>query len=340
MQKVIEKYIYAVTKRCPAAQRDEIKKELASNIYDMLGNNSHPSDKEIDDVLHKIGNPIYVAAKYQTEEKYVVPPVFYQDYIQILKGTLIGFGILGLLVGSIQGFTTPLANSGPIAVIGFIFGQTVENITSFLLSGFAIVTLAFWSYNVPSIKERVDHWLANWKVSDLLDVPSDNKKDKLVGRINIFFEMFFTLLFSVAFSVFFIFYFDQIGFYVDGALVAQMLNPEIKELFAFLILIGLISTFFFYLYYLKEGKKSLGVVIYTTLNGFYSLIVTLVFVTYPNIVLPSFIEYIADYFSFSVLDVTRWFEYAFIIIIVIALLSFIIEQLVLWIKYAYQKRKN
>ncbi len=235
MQKTIEKYIYAVTKRCPVGQRDEIKKELESNIYDMLGDNDAPSDKEIDDVLHKIGNPIYVAAKYQTEEKYVVHPVFYEDYILILKITLIGFGVLGMLVGIIQGFTTPLNNAEPFEFIGFIFGQMLENVTSFLLSGFAFVTLAFWSYNVPSIKEKIDHWLANWKVSDLMEVPSEEKKEKLVGRITIFFEMFFTMLFSVAFSVLFIFYFDQIGFYVDGVMVSQILNPEVKDLFALLI---------------------------------------------------------------------------------------------------------
>ncbi|MDD4188308.1 MAG: hypothetical protein PHX04_06130 [Bacilli bacterium] len=47
MNKLIDKYIYAVTKRCNKTDRIEIKKELEANIYDMLGNNLNPTDLEI-----------------------------------------------------------------------------------------------------------------------------------------------------------------------------------------------------------------------------------------------------------------------------------------------------
>ena len=96
----------------------------------------------------------------------------------------------------------------------------------------------------------------------------------------------------------------------------------------------------YYIYYLKAGNKNLNVLIYASLNSLYSVIVTIVFMSYPNIILPSFIDYIADYFSLNVVDVTKWFEYVYTIIIVIAVLSFIIEQLVTWIKYGLRKQKK
>ena len=39
MANLIDKYIYEVTRRLPEKDREDVKKELAANIYDMLRDN-------------------------------------------------------------------------------------------------------------------------------------------------------------------------------------------------------------------------------------------------------------------------------------------------------------
>lgn len=83
MKKIIERYIYAVTKRLPERMRDEVKEELNANIHDMLPKN--PTDQDIDELLHKLGHPRELARNYHGEDRYVISPLFYDDYIQVLK---------------------------------------------------------------------------------------------------------------------------------------------------------------------------------------------------------------------------------------------------------------
>jgi hypothetical protein len=74
MEKMIERYIYAVTKRLPEAMKEEVKEELNGNIYDMLPEN--PTDEDIDKVLHELGHPRELARNYRCHDRYVVSPLF------------------------------------------------------------------------------------------------------------------------------------------------------------------------------------------------------------------------------------------------------------------------
>ncbi len=175
MNKIIDRYVYAVIRRLPEHKRVEIKKELEANIYDMLPNN--PTEQQIDTVLHQLGHPMVVAHKYQEENVYVVNPVFYQDYKNILMLVMAGGALLGLLVALITSFTDPSINGEIGHLIGAIISQSLENIIGFAFAGFTIVTLIFWAFNTPKAKPKMDDYLKNWKTKDLNAVPRDTKKD-------------------------------------------------------------------------------------------------------------------------------------------------------------------
>lgn len=56
----IDRYIYAVTKRLPHSQRDDIAEELHGLIEDMLAEyaqSSEITDNDVEEVLMKLGNP-------------------------------------------------------------------------------------------------------------------------------------------------------------------------------------------------------------------------------------------------------------------------------------------
>ncbi len=79
----IDRYVYAVTRYLPEDIRADVSKELYSNIEDMLPEEA--TDQEIKQVLLKFGSPSKLASEYNPKKRYLVGPVFYDQYISILK---------------------------------------------------------------------------------------------------------------------------------------------------------------------------------------------------------------------------------------------------------------
>ena len=78
----------------------DVEKELSSNIYDMLGEN--PTEDEIDqyymklEVLERL--PI-ITKKINTMSFH---PLYYDDYLRVLKLVLIIVGVVMIVIGSID----------------------------------------------------------------------------------------------------------------------------------------------------------------------------------------------------------------------------------------------
>jgi len=61
MKQLIDRYIYDVVRRLAEKDRDEVSRELESNIYDMLPDD--PSEEDIRKVLYDLGAPCGLAEK-------------------------------------------------------------------------------------------------------------------------------------------------------------------------------------------------------------------------------------------------------------------------------------
>jgi len=83
--KLIERYVYAVTKHMPDDQRQEVAKELRANIEDMLEDKGSRSEKHIKQVLIELGDPDVLAATYRGSKQYVVGPEYYPVYVRTLR---------------------------------------------------------------------------------------------------------------------------------------------------------------------------------------------------------------------------------------------------------------
>ncbi|CDR30756.1 Uncharacterised protein [Acholeplasma oculi] len=332
MQKTIDKYVYAVIRRCPKDQRQEIKKELESSILDMLSDYENPTELDLEVVLHKIGNPIHVAFQYQESPKHVVEPVFYQDYITILKFVLITFSMLAVLVSVIQALTTFNMNE-PTSIIGTLFANFFENIYSFLMFAFAITTLVFWAYQLPEVRKSIDEKLKNWKTSDLNEVPKDieNKKEdsRVVMMIGFLFQLFFSLLFSGLFLAFF----NQIGIYQNGEFITAFFNPDYYIYFVINIAMFNVFIVINFLFKFYKGKETFHSLLTETILEFIATIMSIVILLLPNLIHPNFIPEFALLFN---LDVTSVETYTYgILYLVIGLIVFfeMIEYMSRWIKY-------
>ncbi|MDF2536663.1 MAG: hypothetical protein K0R18_2825, partial [Bacillales bacterium] len=107
---LIERYIYAVTKRLPEAQREDVAKvtkrlpeaqredvakELRGNIEDMLSDN--PSQHEIEGVLIELGEPSKLATEFRGKKRYLIGPEHFDQYISILKIVAIILAIISFV---------------------------------------------------------------------------------------------------------------------------------------------------------------------------------------------------------------------------------------------------
>jgi|GEM_PF-6256256 len=103
---MINKYVYAVSKKLPKNMKDDVEKELRSNIDDMLGGDY--SNESISEVLKQLGPPNDLADEYCKTKKYIIPPYLYDEYISFLqKSTIVYVGFFAILhlLGALIDFT-------------------------------------------------------------------------------------------------------------------------------------------------------------------------------------------------------------------------------------------
>jgi len=184
---MVERYIYAVTKKLPERQRSDIEQELRSLIEDMLSaqaKNDPPTAEDVEAVLRELGDPAQLADRYRAKQSYLIGPENYDTYILVLKIVFaaVAFGIT--LAMTISYFVEPPKSIMDLFVdyFGGIFGA--------LLQVFAWVTVIFAiieSRSLPLSREFKDE---QWSLADLPELPDRN----LMIRLS---EPIISLLFAV-----------------------------------------------------------------------------------------------------------------------------------------------
>lgn len=146
---LIERYLYAATRRLPRKQREDVARELRGLVDDMLcercGDRT-PEEKDIRIVLTELGSPQELYAKYDEDaQKCLIGQPYYGTYVFVLKivlacaafGLTVSAGILQLL--------EPQAWYGAVA-------QWLAMLWQGLLSAFAFVTVLFSVFYRKGIK--------------------------------------------------------------------------------------------------------------------------------------------------------------------------------------------
>lgn len=138
-QDLMERYIYAVTRRLPRAQREEIADELRELIGDML--EADPA-AGMEGVLLELGDPAEFAGRYASPDQCLIGPAYFENYKWLLKVVLlcatIPVFVLSLASGVIEHWTDGFYQA---IVRGLTDGIT--NAVTAGLTGFGAVTLVF-----------------------------------------------------------------------------------------------------------------------------------------------------------------------------------------------------
>lgn len=189
----VERYVYDVVRRIDDKQKDDVKKELTANIYDMLSDN--PSTEEVEKVLKQLGKPSEIAAKYRnTSNDYLISPRYYTDYVKTLKIAMIVLSAL-IVLGNVLQHLFAASSVDLAKVIEIFISETVEGVVEGIFMAFTLVTIVFLIIERTDKDKRVKE--NSWELKDLASIPAH--KDLEINRFSVFFDLIFTLIFNVIF---------------------------------------------------------------------------------------------------------------------------------------------
>ncbi len=187
---LIERYIYAVTKRLPRKNREDVAQELQGLIDDMLlerCGNLTPTEKDIRVVLTELGSPQELYEKYdENSKKCLIGQPHYNTYLFVLKIVLVcAAGGLTLSNVILQLLEPQIWYAA--------LGQWIAMLWQGLMGAFAFVTLLFAFFYHKDVKIGEP-----FNFDELPPVPKRNEEiSKWEPIAGIVFSVVFLVLFLV-----------------------------------------------------------------------------------------------------------------------------------------------
>ncbi len=200
---LIERYIYAATKRLPKKIRSDVSDELRTIIDDMLTErcaNTTPQEKDIRIVLTELGTPQELYEQYNPDsDKCLIGSPYYSTYKYVLKIVLIctcaGITlamIISTLVNALNGAETSYASSSVILLRDF-FVNLFTSLPSAIVWAFAFVTILFAIFYHKNIK--IDN------TGNLDSLPSVPVKKEKISKVETIASIAITIAFLSVFLI-------------------------------------------------------------------------------------------------------------------------------------------
>lgn len=292
--KLIDIYIYEVTRRLPEKIREDIALELRSTIEDSLPD--EPDEEAIQLALAKLGNPAILAREYSDQPMYLIGPRYFDTYVTLLK-MIIPIAIIVSLITMTAEY-----------LMGYNGGQTVQDIISAIIRTGIIsiidvgIQIFFWITIIFAIIERKDKGtnalpfstkLNKWTPNDLKAITPIHKK-KAITNLEVF-GSFLRIAIWVAL------YFNAehlIVYFRRGEGALDFLEPvfiqsQLVHYWPIItVLFGLEIALEIYKLIKKQWTKGLAVC--TTALNLLGIIVFTVILMNPNLFNPHFINRMAD----------------------------------------------
>lgn len=189
---LMDRYVYAVTSKLPAQQREDIEKELRGLIQDMLDERTKGGEAslaDMEEVLLELGSPSRLADQYRGSGRYLIGPELFDSYLLVLKIVMAAIGITMAIVFGIRLVFEPWDSIDHLT-------DTVGSMVFAALQGFAWVTAVFTLLEYGAFGSGRSKLKAArpWKPSDLPQLPNRHtaiRRSDAVGSI--VFTVIFTL---------------------------------------------------------------------------------------------------------------------------------------------------
>jgi hypothetical protein len=167
--KIIDRYVFAVTRNLPQKQREDIEKELRTLIEDMMNDyeDIESDEKRAEKVLLELGDPNILAEKYNDHKRYLIGPQNFHNYILVLK-IVLGSILLGISIAYVLKF---VFSTDEVNLVNAIIGY-IDGLVSGGLQGFVWVTAVFAILEYQGVKTNKKNMKEDtWKISDLPEIP-------------------------------------------------------------------------------------------------------------------------------------------------------------------------
>jgi hypothetical protein len=322
MKDMIERYVYAVTRRLPENLRDDVSGELKTNIYDMLPQTS--TEQEIESVLKSLGHPRDMAMKFQPEDRYLISPRYFADYVYVLKIVVVILILIGLATGILDVIIKG-TNGQVFEFIGKIISVMFESVIDGLTSAFIIVTVIFFIIERTKKDEP-----SSWSIKELPELPKEHKMT--ISKASTVASMIFSVSFSVIFIMILASYHRNIGLYEDSVMTAPFFNADVLGVYVpiFIALLGLSITV--HALKLIDGQWTKRVIWTYTLDQVLSVVAIVVFFMNPNLVNEQFFQAFARVLEVEVSGVKEGFSIGFRALIWMITIITTIDLGATWIK--------
>jgi hypothetical protein len=310
-KQLIERYVYAVTKRLPQSQREDVGLELSGLIEEMA------QDRPVEQILQEMGDPALLADSYRGAERYLVGPNYFDFYLLVLK--IVGFAVtLGISIALGIGFLFNTPSS-----VGTFFTQLVGTLFGAYAQAFAWVTITFWIIEWQQKRRGVDAPLEQWSLESLPDVPS---RSTIIPRSEpIASLVFLVLIFAGLNSA------PWILRVTDLEKSIHIVSPFVPHVFQrMLVLINLTIVIAMGIEFAKlyTGVQSKRLAVLTIGLKFVSLAISLYIVAGSGLWNPNFVQEMRSAMKIGSADVSvlqRLWSYLPTFLVIVMVLGFVVE---------------
>ena len=324
---LVERYIYAVTKKLPYKTREDVAQELETLIEDMLKERCGditPTEKDVKVVLTELGTPTELYEQYAGDgKKCLIGPNYYHTYLFVLKLVLICEAV-GLTIAQIVSAVV----NGQELIWYMAIWQWFGMLLSGSISAFGFVTalFAFFEYKEISLDTN----------SGFEDLPPVPKKEERISKGETIFGIAISVIFLVVFLICPEIFTCGV---IDGKMIPIFSTEVIKStwyiLFVFSAL-GITRD----VVKLIDGKYTKRVMLTTLITDILSAVCTVWWLTNKNIMNPEFTSSVSSLFEGDgafIANVFANFQYFFMGVILFALLLDCVITVIKWAKYSVGK---
>lgn len=309
---LIDRYIYAVTRRMSPKIREDVKNELYGLVDDMLTERCGdiaPGEKDIRVVLTELGTPQELYVKYSDDgDKCLIGQPYYSTYklvMQIVLGAMaIGMTVLAIMTGFTElqpWYETVL--------------EWFSLMWSGMLQAFGIVTIIFavFSYKKVQLGEP-------YNLDDLPPVP---KKKQEVSRG----ECIFNIVFSVILMVLLLATPQYlIGYWNSGSGIAiPLFSTVVMRNCWYLILIFGVADITRSVYRLLEGQFNRKVLTVTLITNVICAVAVTLWMCNPDLINPDFVTHVQSALADENAMIQNIFTHFDSFILVVIMLALVLD---------------
>lgn len=324
--KLIEAYVYEVTRRLPEKSRNDIAMELKSIIEDMLPD--HHSEDEVKVALSQLGDPAILAASYRDKPMHLIGPKVYDAYIRTMKLTIPWAVLITVLAHVVESIVLFSGQEAVLSVIGKSFGLIIANVMWVLTQLFFWMTIVFVMIERVGLSKVDDAALTNygtkWSPEHLKYIEVIPRK-MAIPKGEVIFGFIWTAIWAMVY-----FNADHLaGVYrtVDGGLqfVMPVFSQETLLSYIPLIVMFIALELGLSLYKWKRGKWDLKLATVNAIIHLSSAAAFLAIASNPNLINEAFIEYMAETIGKSASSVLTFMDWTWWIIVVSVVATILYE---------------